>query len=54
MKKLYFLRGKAYVDLYYNDLYCLQKTILEFQKSIETGLKLNFERKMVINYFHKG
>jgi serine/threonine protein kinase len=27
MKKLFLLKKKGYVDLYYNDLYCLLKTI---------------------------
>lgn len=27
MKKLYFLRRKSHVDLYFNDLCCLQKTL---------------------------
>lgn len=29
-KKAYFLKTEVYVDLYYNDLYCLQKTLRIF------------------------
>lgn len=34
MKKIYLLRNRAFVDLYYNDLHGLQKTLTELEESL--------------------
>jgi hypothetical protein len=40
MKKLYFIKNYGYVDLYYNDVYCLQKTV----KNIKSLIKKDHNR----------